>query len=92
MARREPEEMPGRDVVLIGQHVENGRHAVSQRAGLIKDDGVDFGQAFQVPPALDDDASARGVGHRRQHGGRRRNSNAGAVVDDHQREEAVEIC
>ena len=89
--RRQPEQMTRRDMVLIGEHVENGGRAVGQGAGLVEDNGVDLGEALQVPAALDDDARARRVRHRCQHGGRRRHANAGAVVDDHQREEPVEI-
>ncbi len=42
--------------------------------------------------ALDDDAGARRMGHRRQHGGRRGDANAGAVIDDHQRQEPIEVA
>ena len=65
---------------------------MGQRAGLVEDDGVDLGQFLHVRAALDDDAGARRMGHRGQHRGWRSDADAGAVVDDHQRQEAIEIC
>ena len=41
--------------------------------------------------ALDDDAGARRMRHRGEHGGGRGDADAGAVVDDHERQEAVEV-
>jgi len=45
-----------------------------------------------VGAAFDDDAGARRMRHRGEHGGRRGDADAGAVVDDHEREETVEIA
>ena len=42
--------------------------------------------------ALDDDAGARRVRHRGKHGGRRRDADASAVIDDDERQEAVEVA
>src|SRR6516225_10926120 len=38
--RRQPEQMTRRDVVLIGEHVENGGCDVGQGPGLVEDDGI----------------------------------------------------
>src|SRR5262249_41957452 len=75
-AAASPKQMTRRDVVLISEHVENGGCPVGQGPGLVEDDGVDLGEALQVPAALDDDARACGVRHRCQHRGRRRDPNA----------------
>ena len=85
-SRREAERL-----LLISDEVADLRMTPRERAGLVEDDGVDFGEALHVAPALDDDAAPRRQRHRRQDGGRRRDADAGAVIDDDQRQEAVEI-
>ena len=82
--RREPEQTRGREALLISDEVADFGMAPRQRAGLVEDDGVDFGEALHVAPALDDDAAPRRQRHRRQDGGRRRDADAGAVIDDDQ--------
>jgi hypothetical protein len=88
---RETKKVRGCDVVLIAQHVAHGGGAVRQGSGLVEHNGIDLGQALDVPAALDDDAVARRIGHERQDGGRRRDPNAGPIVDNHQIQEPVEI-
>ncbi len=68
------------------------RRAVGQCAGLVEHHGVDPGELLHVAAALDDHAGAGGQRHRGQHGCRGGDANAGAVVDDDEREEAVEVA
>jgi hypothetical protein len=65
---------------------------MGQRSGLVEDHGVDLRQALHVRATLDDDAGARRMRHRGKHRRRRGDADAGAVVDDHQRQEAIEIA
>ena len=90
--RGEPEQMPIGDAAFVADHVEHRRRAVGQRAGLVEDHGVDLGEALHMGAALDDDAGARRMRHRGEHGGRRGDADAGAVIDDHERQETVEIA
>ena len=82
--RRQAEEMLLGHAAFVTDHVEHGRRAVGQGAGLVENHGVDFGEALHVRAALDDDAGARRMRHRGEHGGRRGDADAGAVIDDHQ--------
>ena len=90
-AHRETQQMIGGKLVVVRDHVDHLGHAVGQRAGLVEHDGVDLGQPLHVAAAFDDDAGTGGMRHRCQHAGRRRDADAGAVVDDDQREEAIDV-
>ena len=79
-------------MILIGNNVYHRGRTARQRAGLVEHDGVDARQLLHVAAALDDDAGPCGMGHGRQHGCRRRDANTGAVIDNDERKEAVEIA
>ncbi len=88
---REAEQVARRDVIDDTDDVDDRRDAMGQGAGLVEHDGVGLGELLHVAAALDDDAGARRMGHRGQHRGRRGDADAGAVIDDHQRQEAAEV-
>ncbi len=90
--RGEPDQPARIDPTLVGNDVKHLWMAPGQRPGLVEEDRVGFGQAFHMAAALDDDAAPRRERHRGEHGGRRRNADAGAIVDDHERQELVEVA
>lgn len=87
----ETQQMSWGHVILIVDEIDDGGYALGQRPGLIEDDCVDLGKTLHMAAALCDDAGLGRVGHRSQHGGWCRDTNACAVVDDHQGKKAVEI-
>jgi hypothetical protein len=78
--------------MLIGDDVDHGRRTVGERAGLVEHHGVDVGELFHMPAALDDHAGARGMRHRGQDRGRCGDADAGAEVNNNQRQETVEVA
>lgn len=90
-AGRQPEHLVGLEAGLR-KHPDHAGPARRQRARLVEDDRVDAGQVVDRLALLEQNASPGGGDHRGQHGGRERQADAGAEVDDQDGDDARKVA
>ena len=75
---------------LRGAHRRDGKCAARERAGLVKDDAVRFGQHLEIARALDEDAACRRAADTAEKRQRDRDHERARAADDEKRQRAVD--